>query len=315
MRRTPNFDLLRLFVALEVLWGHCANRFHGFAVFALLPVPAFVCLSGYLIPASFEASRSYGHFAAKRALRVMPAFLVSLILVYALFGTPALWPTFLTYLTAGAISAQYNGPLWSLMVEEILYAFHALTRRFFSIPVLGTLAVLTFPLMWWHPFANLEHFAAVESFFAGNLLYLTRNRWHTWKWQPLAAVALGLVSVYVLQITDLWIPASPFACAFVVMALHQMPQARIRIPDLSYGIYVYHYPVMTYCLARGFSGYPMAFTVLGSALTISLASWYLVEAPALSLKSRFAGKVKPGQKELSTGSPESESVSFSKVTS
>jgi len=77
---------------------------------------------------------------------------------------------------------------------------------------------------------------------------------------------------------------STFRITSLVVALaYVLPQVPLRIPDLSYGIYVYHMPILLATSARGLHNWPLilAFTVGFSAL-----SWYLVEKPVLSLKSR-----------------------------
>ncbi len=59
----------------------------------------------------------------------------------------------------------------------------------------------------------------------------------------------------------------------------------LRRNDLSYGMYIYHEPVMNFLLATGLAagwiGFPLAVV---STLGLSYASWRLVEKPALNLK-------------------------------
>lgn len=65
----------------------------------------------------------------------------------------------------------------------------------------------------------------------------------------------------------------------------------VWIGQLSYGLYLWHYPV--YRIMGHFGATQMQCLTLGTALTFTLAtvSWYLLEKPILSLKSRF----QPGQ--------------------
>jgi len=58
--------------------------------------------------------------------------------------------------------------------------------------------------------------------------------------------------------------------------------------DLSYGVYVYAWPVQVLLLLVGASGWPVVVyfaASLGITLLFALASWHFVESPALSLKS------------------------------
>jgi len=59
----------------------------------------------------------------------------------------------------------------------------------------------------------------------------------------------------------------------------------LRRNDLSYGVYIYHMPVVNFFLAMGLGGSATSlFMVIGSTLALSYASWRWVEKPALSFK-------------------------------
>lgn len=264
MKRYAIFDWLRLLLASEVVYLHISHCFKAVPVwpprlFSYVPAVAlFVLLSGFLIPGSFETSNGWGHFAWKRFLRVMPAFATSLVICAAVFGPKMIWPILVTYLTAGFISAGANGPVWSLMVEEVLYGFHALGRKTKFLwsqraaiwCLVGTAFVWLLLRRWmdvrlFNPGADPDqHLAPVFAFFLGNVLSFHKDR--------------------ILK----WLPALP------------------AIPDLSYGVYIYHFPILMWCVY--FQKLPqnasIAVTVLGT-LTVSMLSWYFVEKPALKLKN------------------------------
>jgi peptidoglycan/LPS O-acetylase OafA/YrhL len=63
----------------------------------------------------------------------------------------------------------------------------------------------------------------------------------------------------------------------------------IWIGKLSYGLYLWHYPVYRTMRSQGFD--PMAIFWLGTLLTfcVAAASYYFVERPILALKRRFEG--------------------------
>ncbi|HEX6495146.1 MAG TPA: acyltransferase [Acidobacteriaceae bacterium] len=96
--RQNNIDFLRLAFALMVVFSHSFVVTRGGAEpFALLTrnqatggtiaVDAFFILSGFLITASYERSRSVASFLKKRVVRIYPAFLV-VTLVTALCVVP-----------------------------------------------------------------------------------------------------------------------------------------------------------------------------------------------------------------------------------
>jgi peptidoglycan/LPS O-acetylase OafA/YrhL len=78
----------------------------------------------------------------------------------------------------------------------------------------------------------------------------------------------------------------------VVRALSTRPLTQVG--RISYGLYVWHYPVFIFIsLHTGLTG-PAAFVAkVAGAFGFALASWFLVERRALRLKSRFASKRAP----------------------
>lgn len=170
MTRLPGLDLLR---AIAIVW---VMLFHSFLVGGLGPdlawlsrygwmgVDIFFVLSGFLIgrqvlaPLARGGDFSFGEFYARRAYRILPAFLVVLA-VYAAFPalreSPGMAPwwqfaTFTVNLLVDYGTQQAFSHAWSLCVEEHFYLLFpalawGLTRRpsaatFVSVCVLLVLA-------------------------------------------------------------------------------------------------------------------------------------------------------------------------------
>lgn len=73
-----------------------------------------------------------------------------------------------------------------------------------------------------------------------------------------------------------------FAAAF---SRPELSDLLLRRNDISYGVYLYHMPVVNLLLALGLAGTPMALAMaIGATLLLALGSWVLVEKPALRLK-------------------------------
>ncbi|MBS1107477.1 MAG: hypothetical protein H6Q91_2979 [Deltaproteobacteria bacterium] len=149
-----NFDLLRLFAALQVVvlhaWEHLQlpkeGSFETVRVFlSFFPgVPIFFVISGFLISRSWERSHDLASYARNRFFRIYPALWVAFLLAVALaaatgfvtrreLATPSFWgwvvaqlsvvqfynPEFLRGFGVGVI----NGSLWTIPVELAFYAF------------------------------------------------------------------------------------------------------------------------------------------------------------------------------------------------
>lgn len=167
MVRLPGLDLLR---ALAIVW---VMLFHSFLVGGLGPdlawlsrygwmgVDIFFVLSGFLIgrqvltPLARGADFSFGEFYARRAYRILPAFLVVLA-VYVAFPVlreaPGLAPwwqfaTFSVNLLIDYGTQQAFSHAWSLCVEEHFYLLFPalawwLTRRPSAIRFVAICALL-----------------------------------------------------------------------------------------------------------------------------------------------------------------------------
>ncbi len=202
--RYPNFDMLRLLLALEVMFGHVAififNRKDTPWYFN--PVPAFVGISGFLVLASLERTPSYLRFLWKRVCRVVPAFLVALLLVALLLGRERLLGSLETYLTLGMRpDPKGDAALWSLSAEEILYGFMAVLfalgayRAKLPIWALFVVALIGIPFLLRNENPLAERIGwLVPAFLCGSLCYIYRDalrRWPAWIW-PIPIVVISV---------------------------------------------------------------------------------------------------------------------------
>ena len=311
----PNWDVLRLLAALTVVigvhweasaWG-LPLRYRAFIPFDAVPV--FVCLSGVLIPASLETSiKDYGgdawkNFAWKRFLRVYPALVASLILCLLLFGPTVLWPTLLGYLTVGIISAaaSVNGALWSLSLEELLYGWQVVSRlknlagKWTSLVCLIACVALWFPFRYDTAANNILRAAA--SFFVGTLIYYSLPKlaripgsWLLATWLLIRVTVFVFFSdITVSHVQS--IVVSPVSAALIVLGLRNIRQLAWHFPDISYGVYVYHVPLLLFGVkVFRLAPVPLLIWTLTSTVVVSALSWLLIERRALQLKGAFKPK-------------------------
>ena len=316
MKRNPNLDILRLILATNVVVLHC---FHTGQAQLLPLVAAFVSLSGLLIPDSFSRSTSYGQFAMKRIARVGPAMLVSVALVATLYGFKWAGGTVLYYLTMGVLlpyATTKNAALWSLMLEEILYASHCVLRKlkvFWNTPTIFTIYVfLTCATLWFYAHPEF-HAKGVESyrfpyavgiaasFALGNIVCLHKERVKRFHPRIVGAFLIVALILWFMRWTRgpvIEIFTGQFATVCALIFAYVTPPVRWKFPDISYGIYVYHSPIWLLMKARGLEGFALLGVVLPIVVALSIASWFLVEAPALAWKERRVREAKERKEQL-----------------
>lgn len=215
---------------------------------------------------------------------------------------------------------EWNGSLWTLFWEALCYTVIAclgiagLLRRRWVIPALLVL------MLYWSaklppyaslidapPGAQIELDAATQQlvtsgiavrfgvmFLAGALLYRFRDvipaRW------SLVAVSVLVVLAATALPNYRVVGAIPLAYAIIVSgALIRNKRLRLRT-DLSYGIYIYAFPIEQLLVISGLAFLnPIILAIVATIATLPLAalSWFLVEKPALSLKTRFKSKRSP----------------------
>lgn len=296
-KRYPNLDLLRLFLALEVVvahvWNELDSNFNWNAW--VMAVPAFLGISGFLVLKSFSESGSWKDFAKKRFLRIVPALVVSLALTYALVGPRFAYNSFVTWLTGGLVTLQgpSNLPLWSLFWEELAYTALAIlwlcgaykrTAWIWALFVASIAVVIAC--------ANSSEYVQTISFlppafFCGNLMYLYRQKLtRVNAWLPWAVLIMVIVARPLIREYSPVAPAVFQAFAIVWAGMAGRTLISFRYPDLSYGAYIYHFPVMVFVIyGLGYRA-PVSGALMTAAVLIPLclASWYLIEKPALRLK-------------------------------
>lgn len=326
------FDLLRLTLALLVVVDHGTvmrtggHHTWGRSAIGDFAVDGFFILSGLLITRSYLSLRSFWRFTWHRLLRIMPGFLVCLVvtalvvapLAALLTGRPVVSvfsedPSAVRYVwgNAGLLITQYeiaglfpdnpnptvvNGALWTLVFEAACYALVgalgalALLRRArWSVPLL---AVLVWGL-------TLAQEAGVEvvvgddtlrlllAFLVGATLWLYADRVPMRWWLAVAAALVLLVSIATLENYRLLgiVPAA-YLLIWVGTCL---PWSLSLRQDLSYGVYIYHWPVLQLMAATALVTMPVpVFLLVGGAITgaVAFVSWHLVEHPALRQKNR-----------------------------
>jgi peptidoglycan/LPS O-acetylase OafA/YrhL len=282
-------------------------------------VAGFFGISGYLIARSAN-TRPFGNFIAARLVRLMPAYWLCLVMTG--FGFSAIaglsrggWsvsaamsyvyenallrvvePTVGGTLEGAAFESNWNGSLWTLIHE---FACYVLIGCLYSVPLVRRHpACIMLVFLASTALAALERtrligditgmagsFATLSPFFlAGSVLFVYGRR------VPVSFM-LGATSVVVLVVllaVDWATALGPIPIAYLLLALGSSLPARVRaiggVNDVSYGMYVFAFPVQQ---LLALAGVPRAgwacMAIASTAVTIPLAwaSWLWVERPAM----------------------------------
>ncbi|CAH2598861.1 Acyltransferase [Rhodovastum atsumiense] len=339
-RSQNKFGFLRVLFAILVILSHSPElldgnrsreiltRLFGTISIGELAVDGFFLISGYLITASWETSRTTGQYLLKRVLRIYPgfivAFLISLLVVgplaggdlASLLGRPGL-RQFARMLLLGEPQLQgafvdlpypaLNGSMWTVIYE---FRFYLATM---ALGILGIIRhrhvylgmTLLLMVIWVAvPHLRIGLPGAVEMvagevhhsirlfalFCCGGLFYLFRDKiLYDGRLAGLAAVT----TCCLLFSSRLAEPGLAVFGGYVLfwVSFHARPNLLSGIDnriDLSYGLYLYAWPVQNLLIAQTHDISPWVLFAISSALAALLgtASWVLVENPFLRLKGR-----------------------------
>jgi peptidoglycan/LPS O-acetylase OafA/YrhL len=292
---------------------------HGQCVFGVVGVFVFFIVSGYLVTQSFEETGSLARFLLKRFLRIYPGYAACILFLAfglgaatttlplaAYWRDPGTWGFVAANLamnvernglpavrfTGWDIGTIVDGPLWSLPCEVLMYLMVAAlgSLRLLRLAVLVPLLVAGLACVWFDT-AQLPGVLPsagwlLPFFVAGMIGYRVRDRGLA---RPLPAVlaALGLVAAAAFGGFILVFPVlGTVVILFLAFRRAGGPLPATRFGDLSYGLYIYGWPVEQ-ALLRYFGIMPwwsLFLVAMPLSTLVAFLSWRLVERPALRLK-------------------------------
>ncbi len=290
--------------------------------FRFLPaaiLPMFFALSGFLVAGSLTRTRTH-QFIALRVLRLVPALAVEVTLSALLLGaafttlplreyllSPELWRYFgnivgLVHFTLpgvfqnNPVPGLVNFQLWTIPFELECYAALVILslanllrnpRAFIEAIALLSLGATAFALLV-SPVSPVDHVPGrvlVLSFLAAVGLHLYRDKI---PYSPVLGAGAAFASAVLLQIPNASYLA-PLPVAYLTVWLGLMRPPKIPFGDLSYGVYLFHFPIeqsIMHLFPRVACWWLLTLMALPPTLACAWLSWTCVEHPILSRKMR-----------------------------
>lgn len=323
-----NFDFMRLTAALMVLVQHQFDLMHQtvsspFPIgYGELGVAIFFTISGFLVVQSWIADPHIIRFMEKRFLRIWPGLLVATCLAALVLGptiTTLGWQEYFSseltlryfrnlrldiqYLLPGVFAANpypnaVNGSLWTIPLEVKWYGLLLIggVLRLFKyrwIILSLTILVAVYQFGIYHAETNPEPNYTRQFglyFLYGICMYLLMNFWEQnfIKGVIITSIISGLFLMAGHSAIALWT-----LLPFVVISLGSKSVPVInrfgRFGDLSYGIYIYAFPMQQLMIWINRGRYSLTVCLIGtivSTLLFAFVSWHLVEKQALKLKPK-----------------------------
>nr|WP_269329083.1 acyltransferase [Kineosporia babensis] len=288
-----------------------------------LAVDAFFVLSGFLVVRSYLRLDSLPRYVWHRALRIMPGFWVCLVLtafvvapvLAVIMGRPS--DSVFTgpdsaqgYLASNAAlfigqfgidglpgtggnSDVINGSLWTLFYEATCYGLAALlgitgVLRWWPwmVPVLiGLLWVATVAAAAGVDVGSTYMLRFGLVFLLGTAALLYADQVPINGGLALGSLAVAITSMLLFE--DYRVVGAPAFAYLCVYLMVRMPVFWEPKWDLSYGLYVWHWPIAQVLVALEipeFTHFPFVVLTLALAAGAAALSWHFIEEPAMSFK-------------------------------
>lgn len=310
---SPALDGIRALAALIVAVYHA--RFPGLTG-GFFGVDVFFVLSGYLITRLLvneharETDIRLNHFILRRVRRLLPALL--LMLLAYLLTAPWLFPevafskhlrdallsaTYMAnYATALGASVSVLGHVWSLAVEMQFYLLWPLILfgllrlpRPVAMKLILALYLLATALRWWggEHLATWAFYPRTETHCSGLLLGCLLGYAGVTIHRYWAVVGLFVLFFAMTFFSSTWMPTVRYGFTIVEIGAAMLILAQpiwlggvvlAWLGRMSYGLYLWHYPIMRLLRERDKWDWPEVLLVgAGLGLLFAVLSHYLLE--------------------------------------
>ncbi len=290
----------------------------GQATLGALSVTTFFFVSGFLVSRSFIRNKSVLAFCAARIFRIIPGLAVAVIFCAVVLGpltttlSPPQYfkdPAFRSYFWNILLSIHYvlpgvfsnnpntavNGSLWTLEFEVWMYIvlpFALINERAAKLllPLLLLLLIAAHEFWIISPARDIHLYYYVflgQFFILGAIAYLYRdficfNR---------LVVALCMAAIFAAGIYGefflIWLLAGSYVLLWLAYCAPKFGGKLVDEMDLSYGVYIYAFPVQQLVVLTSLWGKTWQGNVILSlplTLVCAYLSWSFVESPSMRLR-------------------------------
>ncbi|MDZ7960400.1 MAG: acyltransferase [Aulosira sp. DedQUE10] len=336
--KNNSLGFIRLFLAILVVLQH-SYHLGGFGNEPLtslnaqlnsgtLAVHSFFIISGFLITSSYLKLANIWQYLWHRVLRIFPAFWVCLIIISLFFAPLTYFATYrslaipinssISYilqnflliinqpdienLLSSHIEQSFNGSLWTLQWEFILYIFIGVLGlfslftkkyKYLVVAIFIIFFITNYIIDPCHCTILLKYYTHPRIpplfclFLAGSLFCLYQDKIpHDKRFFVLSL----LLSIIALKF-NFYFWLETFTLPYIILCLSiYLPWKNFdtKYGDYSYGIYIYHFPILQLLIAYKLEKLGvLIYSLIGLLLTLpfAYASWNLIEKPSLKFKN------------------------------
>jgi peptidoglycan/LPS O-acetylase OafA/YrhL len=327
--RQNNIGALRLIFACVVMFHHIGalSDIPVLVPLSLLNAPfavkAFFVLSGFLIVMSYEHSKNADDYFGKRIRRIYPAYAAVVLACafggYFLSDAPNYFnDAWLRYVASNLVFLNFhaptlpgvftqnplkevNGALWTIKIEVMFYALVPvlvwLLRGPRRLPMIAAIFIGACVYRWAFAYSKwgIQLPGQMMYFISGVAFY------YYFDWLKSHQAAVAAASLFIVIASLFFVSSLPVA--IILTALSAVAIAGLVIllafgtywgdvekhGDFSYGIYIWHFPVIQTLIVLGAFANPYVgmLTAVSVTVLLAFASWRLVEKPALRASSHY----------------------------
>ncbi len=305
-----------------------------FDMLSEIAVDSFFIVSGFLIFMSFQRSSSIKSYVRKRVQRIYPAYITVVVMTaFLLFFVSSQsienyfsieWIKYLVYNSfflnflhnwlPGVFEHNtlqaVNGALWTIKIEVMFYIsvpllalFILRINRFWGLIGIYLFAVIySIACIYLAQDDNKSIYILLQRQLPGQLTFFISGAFlyyyfDHFKQHILTYLLFAIIGVAVSSFFD-YSPFFPISLAILVIyfaTVFKFLGNWGKYGDFSYGIYIWHFPVIQTFITLGFFESAPVFAFLGVVFTVffcAYLSWNFIEKPFLRKKSHYIKETK-----------------------